>query len=180
MSVPSTQHSRGLGEAVSGRWELDPQRSRVGFRVPHFWGLVAVKGHFDQYGGHLDLTPDPPIELTINAATLRTGNRKRDQHLRSADFFDTDSHPHVRFISNGCEQQGDALKVRGRLFARDRSIPLELTAQLRHANGDLEIEATTTAPHHELGMTWSPLGMIGSRSELFIKGHLTRAKPPRD
>jgi polyisoprenoid-binding protein YceI len=41
----------GSSEAISGRWQLDPQRSSVEFRVGHFWGLVTMKGHFDDYQG---------------------------------------------------------------------------------------------------------------------------------
>jgi hypothetical protein len=65
------------------------------------------------------------------------------------------------------------LKVRGRLSARGGSIPLELEAQLHRVDGELEIEAAVTAPHRELGMIWSPLGMIRPRSELLVKGRLT-------
>jgi hypothetical protein len=54
-----------------------------------------------------------------------------------------------------------------------RSIPLELDAHLRRVEGEIEIEAAATAPHGELGMTWSPLGMIAPRSQLFVKGRLT-------
>jgi hypothetical protein len=67
------------------------------------------------------------------------------------------------------------LKVRGRLFARDQSIPLELDAHIRRIDGGLEIEAATTARHRELGMSWSPLGMIPPRSELLVKGYLVPA-----
>jgi hypothetical protein len=80
----------------------------------------------------------------------------------------------VRFISESVAVQGDKLKVRGRLFARDQAIPLELDAQVRRVDGSLEIEAATTAPHRELGMTYSPLGMISPRSELLVKAWLIR------
>jgi polyisoprenoid-binding protein YceI len=159
-------------ETLIGRWELDPERSSVEFRVGHFWGLMTVKGHFDEYDGRLDLSADPAIELTVDAASLETGHRKRDRHLRSADFFDTENQPRVRFVSDSVVAQGGALKVRGSLFARDRQIPLDLEAQVRRVNGELEINATTSAPHRELGMTWNRLGMIRSRSELLVSGHL--------
>ncbi len=164
------------GQRLAGRWQLDPQRSSVEFRVGHFWGLMTVRGHFDQYAGRLDLSADPAIELTVDAASLQTGHRKRDQHLRSADFFDTESHPNVQFVSESAVLEGDTLKVSGRLSARDRSIPLELDAQVRKVDGELEIEAVTRAAHRELGMTWSPLGMIPPCSDLLVTGRL---KPHR-
>jgi polyisoprenoid-binding protein YceI len=170
MSITTSNHRSD--QMLIGRWQLDSQRSSVEFRARKFWGLVTVKGHFDDYEGQLELGADPAVELTIDAASLQTGIRKRDEHLRSADFFDAEHHPRVRFVSESVDLHDDALKVRGRLFARDRSIPLELEAQVRQVDGELEIEAATTAPHRKLGMTWSPLGMIPPRSELFVKGHL--------
>lgn len=171
MSSPNTLAS-GSGEEINGRWRLDPQRSRVEFRVGHFWGLVSVKGHFERYHGRLDLRANPAIELTIDAASLQTGNRKRDRHLRSSDFFDVEKHPRVQFRSDSVELQGKTVKVRGQLSARGRSIPVQLDARVREVGGELEIEAATTARHRELGMTWSPLRMIRPRSELTVKARL--------
>jgi YceI-like domain len=132
------------------------------------------QGPFESYDGRLDLGADPAIELTIDATSLETGNRRRDQHLRSADFFDTERHPYVRFVSDSASLVGDTLKVGGRLHARRSEVPLELDAQIRQVDGELEIEATTNAPHRDLGMTWNRLGVICSHSRLLVKGRLTR------
>ena len=160
-----TLHDHRPADTLVGRWELDPQRSNVEFRVGHFWGLATVKGHFDEYEGRLDLGADPAIELTIDAASVQTGNPKRD----------AENHPSVQFVSDSVVLQGDTLSVRGWLFARDRSIPLELDARVRRVNGELEIEAATSAPHRELGMTWTPLRMIPPHSELHVTGYLVPA-----
>lgn len=136
------------------------------------WGLASLTGRFDEYEGKLDVSATPAIELTIDADSVQTGNRRRDRHLRSRDFLEAENHRTVRFRSDSADLQGDVLKVRGRFSARGRSILLELGAHVRHVNGELEIEAATTARHRELGMTWSPLGMIPPRSELFIKAYL--------
>jgi polyisoprenoid-binding protein YceI len=170
MSITNPNHRSR--ETISGRWQLDPQRSSVEFRVGMFWGLRTVEGHFDDYEGQLDLSANPAIELTIDAASAQTGNRRRDRHLHSTDFFDAENHPRVRFRSDSVALEGATLKVRGCLSARGRSIPLELDAQVHQIDGQLEIEAATTAPHRELGMTWSPVGLIAPRSELFVKGYL--------
>lgn len=159
-------------ETLVGQWQLDPRRSSVEFRVGHFWGLMTVKGHFDDYEGRLDLSADPAIELTVDAASLQTGNRMRDKHLRSADFFDAEKEPQVRFASDSVATEDHTLSVRGSLFAGGQSIPLELIARVRRAGDELEIEAATSAPHRDLGMTYSPLGMIRPRSELLVNGYL--------
>jgi polyisoprenoid-binding protein YceI len=173
MSIQDALPTPGSAEAISGRWLIDRQRSSVEFRAKHFWGLVTVKGQFEDYRGQLDLSGSPAIELTINAASVQTDNRKRDQHLRSADFFDTENHPQVRFVADSVAQHGDTLTVRGRLSANGRSIKLEVHARVHRIEDELEIEASTTAPHRELGMTYSPLRMIGSSSQLAVKGRLT-------
>ena len=175
MSIANSNHRSG--DRISGTWQLDPKRSSVEFRAKSIWGLAPVKGHFGDYEGHMDLSAAPAIELTIDAASLDTGNRKRDKHLRSADFFDVENHPRVRFVSDSVELQGDTLKVHGRLSARDRSIPVELDAEVHEANGEIEIEAATTAPHRELGMKYSPLGMIPPRCTLVVKAHLIPDAP---
>jgi polyisoprenoid-binding protein YceI len=175
--MSTTNPNHRSGETLAGSWQLEPQRSSVEFRVGGFWGLMRVKGHFNDYRGQLDLGSDPAIELTIDAASVDTGNDKRDQHLRSGDFFDAESHPQVQFRSQSVQPQGDMLKVHGRLSARDRSIPVDLDAHVREVDGELEIEAATTVPHRELGMTWSPLRVIAPRSKLSVKAHLTPTTP---
>ena len=114
------------------------------------------------------------MELTIQAASLDTKLAKRDEHLRSGDFFDVEHHPQVRFISDSATLNGDTLRVDGQLQAGGRQIPLELDATVREIDGELEIEAVTEADHRELGMTWSPLGILRAPSKLIVRGRLVR------
>jgi polyisoprenoid-binding protein YceI len=162
-------------QTIAGAWQLDPARSSVEFRVPSFWGLVTVKGRFEDYRGRLDVSAEPAIELTIEAASIDTGNARRDEHLRSRAFFDAESHPQVRFASDAVVVDGETLKVRGHLSARGQSIPLELEARLQRLDGGFAIDAATQAPHRELGMNFSPLGVVSPRSELRVSGFLQAA-----
>jgi polyisoprenoid-binding protein YceI len=155
-------------------WHLDPARSSVDFQVPHFYGLMTVKGRFGRYDGVLDLRGLPSAELTVDAASLDTKNAKRDRHLRSADFFDVENHPEVGFVAEAATLDREVLRMSGRLLAAGEQIPLEVEASLREVDGELEIDATATADHRELGMTWSPLGIMRSPSRLFVRGRLTR------
>ena len=163
---------------TDGVWRLDPDRSSVEFHVPNFYGLMTVKGHFGRYDGTLDLSAQPAIELTIEAGSLETENKRRDKHLRSADFFDVESHPQVRFESDSATLAGEILKVRGHLHAVGRHILLDVDATLREVDGQLEIEAGALADHRELGMTWSPLGLVRVPSKLTIRGPLLRVGGP--
>lgn len=159
---------------TDGSWRLDPARSSVGFHVRHFYGLMTVKGEFADYDGRLDLGATPAVELTIRARSLDTKLAKRDEHLRSKDFFDIEHHPQVRFISDRAAFGGDTLRVHGQLQAAGRQISLELDATVREIDGELEIEAVTEADHRELGMTWSPLGILRAPSKLIVRGRLVR------
>ena len=77
----------------AGAWRLDPARSSVAFHVRHFYGLMTVKGEFADYDGTLDLGATPAVELTLQATSLDTKLAKRDEHLRSEDFFDVKPRP---------------------------------------------------------------------------------------
>src|ERR1700682_267805 len=91
-----------LKDAI-GRWSLDPAGSSVQFYVKHFWGVVTVHGSFETLEGEGKVDPDGGVSghLTIDAKSLNTKNRKRDKHLRSADFFDVEHHPTVTITVEG-------------------------------------------------------------------------------
>jgi polyisoprenoid-binding protein YceI len=155
-------------------WRIDPDRSSVEFAVRALWGLATVRGRFTRYRGTLDLSATPAIELAVDGDSLDTTNRRRDRHLRSADFFDVARHPCVRFVSESVTLEGERLKVRGHLHARGARIRLDVEATLRRAGDELEVDAVTVADHRQLGMTWNPMGMIHTPTKLIVKGRLVR------
>jgi polyisoprenoid-binding protein YceI len=174
MSTTPDPSSTAVSELANGVWHLDPSRSSVEFHVRHFYGLITVRGHFERYEGTLALASEPAAQLTIDADSLDTGNTKRDKHLRSADFFDVEHHPQVRFVSDLAELQDGRLRVHGQLHAAGKQVPLELDATVSWVDGEPEIEAVTHADHRLLGMTWSPLGILRAPSKLIVRGRLIR------
>lgn len=160
-------------------WRLDPSASSAEFRVPHFWGLIAVRGRFTGLDGVVEFA-DGRVEemaLTIDAASLRTGNRRRDHHLRSGDFFDTDEHPFVRFRSRRVSAVAeDRLRIEGELEAGGGRVSLALEPTLRQTGDALEVDVTTTVDQRQLGMTWSPLGI--TRSPVTVAVHATLRRVP--
>jgi polyisoprenoid-binding protein YceI len=84
---------------------------------------LKVKGRFERYEGTLDLSGDPAVELTIDADSVQTKQNARDKHLPSPDFFNTESHPHVRFKSHTSHLAGGRLHVEGTWRRRDTSSP---------------------------------------------------------
>ncbi|HEY0631185.1 MAG TPA: YceI family protein [Thermoleophilaceae bacterium] len=171
--MPSASAARGLG---TGTWHLDPPRSSVEFHVRLFYGLMTVKGRFERYQGSLDLAGRPAVELTVDGDSVNTEIKKRDEHLRTDDFFDVANHPHVRFVSDSATHQGDTLKVSGRLHAAGKHIPVEVDAQLRDVgiDGELEIEVAAFADPRELGMRWPPMGIARAPITLIVHGRLVR------
>jgi polyisoprenoid-binding protein YceI len=159
-------------DVTTGAWRLDPTRSSAEFHVRHFYGLMTVKGRFDRYEGTLDFGAQPAVELTIDAASLDTKQAKRDKHLRSDDFFDVENHPKVRFVSDSATLDGDTLKVRGQLQAAGKHIPVQVDAAVRRVDGELEVEATTLVDQRELGMGWSPLGIMRAPTKVIVSGRL--------
>jgi hypothetical protein len=97
-----------------------------------------------------------------------------EDDLRSADFFDVEHYPQVRFDSDTAELDNSTLSVRGQLHAAAKRIGVELHATVRAADESFEVEAVTQVDHGELGMTWSPLRIMRPYSKLIIKGQLVR------
>jgi polyisoprenoid-binding protein YceI len=161
-------------DLATGVWSLDPARSSVEFRVPNFWGLAKVKGHFERYEGKLDLQSTPAAQLTIDATSLDTGNRRRDEHLRSDDFFGVEQHPQVRFISDTAQLDDQMLTVHGTLEVAGKGLPLDLRAMFSVVDGEPVIEAQTTVDRRDFGMTWNRVGIVGTASTLLVNGSLKR------
>ncbi len=169
----STAHAQG--PLAQTRWQLDRAASTAEFHVPHFWGLVTVKGHFEHLDGYLQLDDrgGRQMTLTIDATSLHTGIKRRDQHLRSRDFFDTESHPTIRFRSTGVSDLGEGrLHVEGELEAAGARLALTLEPKLHQTSDHLEIDVTTTVDQRQLGMTWSPFGMTRSPVTLSVHASL--------
>jgi polyisoprenoid-binding protein YceI len=175
MTYETKTEGMAASSLAAGCWILDPDRSSVAFRTRLLYGVIGtVSGRFTEFRGTLDLAMRPAIELAIKADSIDTGNARRDEHLRSADFFDAGPHPEVRFHSEAAALDGEALHVAGTLHAAGGSTPLDLTATVRPAGEEFEIEATAEVDQRELGMTWSPLGMLRPPARLLVRGRLVR------
>jgi len=162
--------------AAPARWSVDRDETSVAFVVKTFWGLATVHGQFDRFGGSYEVGPDgTKIELAVDADSLDTGNRTRDKHLRSADFFHYAEHPQVRFTSTRVRDSGDGtLHVEGGLEAAGKVVPLEFDAIVKQVDDALEVEATTTVDQRQLGMSSGQLGMIRRPATLRVKARLSR------
>jgi polyisoprenoid-binding protein YceI len=160
--------------ADAGRWVLDPARSSVRFFSKTFWGLMTVKGTFGTLSGAGEVAADGTGHgtLTIDAASLDTGNAKRDTHLRSADFFSADEHPSLVFTARTVTAPADGsgdVQVTGDLAIRGASRPLAFPARVvLDSPQEVTLEAEVTVDRTEFGITWNQLGMVAGSSKVSI------------
>ncbi len=168
--------SAAIATQTFERWTADPSRTTVEFEVGHLWGLHTVRGRFRSFDGAYVVGPGgSEIELTINADSVDTGCAARDEHFRSADFFDADRHPQVRFTSTRVTGLGSGrVRVSGELEAAGRRVPLAFDASVRLIDGDLELEATTTVDHFRFGISDGPLRNVLRPTTLRVKTRLVR------
>jgi polyisoprenoid-binding protein YceI len=151
-------------EDISGDYTLDVAHSRLGFSARHAM-VTTVRGAFKEFEGtaHVD-TANPAnskVELTINADSIDTGVADRDAHLRSADFFEIESHPQITFSSTDVERDGDEWTITGDLTIRGITKPIsivfESTGSARDPFGNLRIgfEGQATLSRKDWGLSWN-------------------------
>jgi polyisoprenoid-binding protein YceI len=161
-------HMSTVDQAVlpAGTWKVDLSESQLGFMARGVWGLVPVKGKFEQFEGELTVDgAGARGELSIVADSLNTKNSQRDKHLRSADFFEVDKYPTVKFTLTGISP-GDEPQVTGVLTVKDK--PLEVTFPLHvHGHDDhLHLATELKVERDAAGLGWSKGGAIKGPAHL--------------
>ncbi len=146
-------------------WTIDQSHSTVGFEVKHMM-VSKVKGHFDSYTVNLevanlaDLT-DASISFTFDVASINTKSTDRDNHLKSADFFDVDTFPSISFTSTNVEKDGNDYKVTGDLTIKDVTKPVTFDVEFGGKGTNpwgVEVygfEASAKINREEFGLTWN-------------------------
>jgi polyisoprenoid-binding protein YceI len=149
------------------RWNIDPSHSGAQFTVRHLV-ISKVRGTFERWQGAIDFDPDKPeaskVSVRIEAASIDTHEPNRDQHLRSADFFDVESYPAITFESRKVERWGkDRYRVLGDLTMRGVTRPVELDAEYFGGGKDVSghqrvgFFAKTALQRKEFGLNWNQL-----------------------
>ncbi|MGI8433596.1 MAG: YceI family protein [Nocardioidaceae bacterium] len=158
-TVDSTLQLEGL---VPGTWMIDPAHSEVGFTVRHL--MSKVRGQFRTFEGSLQIAADAlqsSVQATIALSSVDTGSSDRDNHLRSADFFDVETSPQMTFRSTSVRQDGQDLVASGALTIRDTTKPVELALKFIGMATDpwggtrAGFEAATTLSRNEWGVSFN-------------------------
>jgi polyisoprenoid-binding protein YceI len=166
------------GPDAAGAWNLDPDRSTVGFRIKNFWGLVHVKGRFTDVNADGQITGKGAIfgRLDIQVASLHTGIGKRDEHLRSADFFDADRYPEINVEVTGIEPSaGDVADLHATLTIKGVAAPVRLPVQVSTVDdGAVRVTANTEIDRTQFGVDANPLGMIAKTATIAAEAYFVR------
>lgn len=152
---PSTNRTvDGVEVPLRGAYTLDPSHSHVGFVIRHLM-VSKVRGRFSSFSGTVTIGDDPlasSVEVDVDLASVDTSDDRRDEHLRSADFFGTDEHPTMGFRSTGVQRgKGDAWLVTGDLTIGDVTRPIEL---------EVRYEGSATSPWGSTSVGFSASGKL--------------------
>ncbi|HEV8555957.1 MAG TPA: YceI family protein [Actinophytocola sp.] len=190
MSNTTTAPTRLLGGTelpAAGTWRLDPGHAEVGFVGRHFM-LTKVRGRFTGVDGTITIGERPEdshVSVTIDMASVHSGDTARDDHLRSADFFDVTNHPSATFASTQVTWNGNRGTMTGNLTIKGTTRPVTLNIEyLGHARDPWNNDRAIFSAHGKINredwhLTWNMLletgGVLVSKEiELQLEVELIR------
>jgi polyisoprenoid-binding protein YceI len=183
--------SAALAEPVAFR--IDPGHSKVGFNVRHFF--TRVPGHFNEFSGKIlhdeKALAGSSVEVEIKTSSIDTDLERRDNHLRSPDFFAADSFPTIAFKSTRITPvEGDKFKIDGNLTIRGVTRPVTLDATflgmgvVDSKTGAVRAgwEASTTVDRKDFGIVWNRMldqggAMLGDDVNILIAVEAVKEAP---
>lgn len=115
------------------KWLLDQTHSELGFKIKHLM-ISNVSGNFNKFEVEVETTGNDfttaAITAKIEVASINTNNEQRDAHLRTADFFEAENHPHIIFTSNRIEKLDDeTFNIFGYITIKDTTKPIKLSVE---------------------------------------------------
>jgi polyisoprenoid-binding protein YceI len=163
----------------SGTYRLDPSATEVRIQHRTMWGLVNVKGRFTEVTGAGEIPTEGAAAgtLTLRAASLDTGHTKRDEHLRSADFFDTERFPELVFTATEAKPLSDGtVEIAGTLTVRGVTEPLTLTGTVTgRTEESVTVAVDTVIDRGRFGLGWNKMGMIKGLTGVAVSATFRRA-----
>lgn len=149
---------------MTTRWNIDVSHSGIHFTIRHLV-FSKVRGLFSRWQGAIDLDDADPtrsrVDVGIEAASIDTREPKRDDHLRSPDFFDVNRFPELRFVSTRIEKNSDRYALHGDLTIRDVTRPITLDAEILGGvrdpwgNERMSFSARASLDRRDFGLTWN-------------------------
>jgi polyisoprenoid-binding protein YceI len=169
-----TTHSLAAATPRLGRYQIDPDGSRLTFRTRHLFGLAPVRGRFAVRGGTVDVSEPVTgsrVRAEIESGSFRTGNPVRDAQVRSARFLATDAHPVLAFSSEGLDGQ----VLTGTLTVREVTRPVRVLTEVTGVSpGSFTARATVRIDRYDFGVTASR-GLAGRYLDMTVEVRAVRA-----
>jgi polyisoprenoid-binding protein YceI len=173
---------------AQGTWSVDPSHSSVEFQVKHM-GLATVKGFFDEFEGTIEVAEDGTVNAygTVEAASLNTRSAQRDEHLRSADFFDVENNAQLTFKSTGVEQVDDeTYRITGDLTIRGTTREVVFEGVTQGVDQDpwgntrVGLEVVGQIERSDFGLSWNQAlesggVLVGKKVKLLLDLSLVKA-----
>ncbi len=145
-------------------WNLDAAHSSVTFSAKHMM-ISTVRGSMSIRDLDLEFDPDDPIRsavrVSLDVASISSGQDARDEHLRSADFLDAAQHPSIEFVSTRVEGSGTSGRIHGDLTIRGTTRPVVLETEYAGMVPDMQggkrvaFAASTRIDRQDFGLTWN-------------------------
>ena len=179
--------------ATATPWNIDADHSNIGFSVSHLM-VSHVKGNFNKYSGVVDINDNDitksKVDVTIDASSINTNVQKRDEHLKSPDFFDVAKYPTLTFVSKKWTKAAKgALKVTGDLTIHGvtKSVVLNvapLSKESKDPWGNIKrgTSASTTINRKDFGLVWNQAletgGVaVGEEVNISLEVELIKSQP---
>jgi polyisoprenoid-binding protein YceI len=155
------------------KWSVDPTHSEVQFKVKHLM-ITTVTGYFQNFSVEAESEDEQfssakNVVFTADVNSINTNNEQRDTHLRSADFFDVESHGEIRFEGTNYEKTGgDDYKLQGNLTIKGVTKPVTVNVEFGgivvDPYGQTKAGFTVTGKisRKEFGLTWNAVTEAGS------------------
>jgi polyisoprenoid-binding protein YceI len=133
MIVTATTTETGIPGYEAATWTIDPVHSEVGFSVRHMM-VSKVRGRFTRFSGEIVTGEDPAqssVTAEIDLSSINTGQEQRDEHIKSADFFEVETYPTMTYRSTGIKVEDGEYVLEGDLTLKGvtKTVPLKLELQ---------------------------------------------------
>lgn len=152
-----------------GAYDVDVMHSKVGFEIPHLV-ISTVEGRFTQMSGEVQVAENfskSSVNASVDMKSVDTAVKDRDDHLRSADFFDVEKHPKMSFKSTAVQGSPEKFKLVGDLTIKGVTKKVSFDAQYlgsaadAYGNVKAAFKATAKINRKDFGLTWSKMVEVG-------------------
>lgn len=153
------------------KWTIDPTHSEINFKAKHLV-ISSVTGKFKQFEGQAEAGAEDfdgaKVSFTAEISSIDTNQPDRDAHLKSADFFDAEKYPVLKFENGLIEKSGGDYKLKGELTIKDITKPVVLDADFGgiaedpYGNTKAGFEIEGKVNRKDFGLTWSAITEAGN------------------